>query len=88
MSTPETTSLDLREQYAEKYGFHDADQYVFKTRKGLNRDIVEQISRMKGEPQWMLDYRLKALEIFWKKPTPTWGGDLSHIDFQDIYYYV
>ena len=43
---------------------------------------------MKGEPAWMRDYRLKALEIFWKKPMPSWGGDLSQIDFQDIYYYV
>ena len=88
MSTTENPSLDIRNQYAEKYGFHDDDQYVFKTRRGLNRDIVEQISRMKDEPDWMREYRLNALEIFWKKPTPTWGGDLSHIDFQNIYYYV
>jgi len=80
--------LDLREGYAEKYGFHDAEQHVFKTRKGLNREIVTEISKHKSEPQWMLDYRLKALEIFEKKPLPTWGGDLSQIDFQDIYYYV
>jgi Fe-S cluster assembly protein SufB len=86
MST--TPSLDLREQYAEKYGFHDEDRFVFKTRKGLDAEIVSQISEMKGEPQWMRDYRLKALEIFNKKPLPTWGGDLGGIDFQDIYYYV
>jgi Fe-S cluster assembly protein SufB len=49
---------------------------------------VREISQMKGEPAWMLDYRLKALEIFEKKPLPTWGGDVSGIDFQDIYYYV
>ncbi len=82
------TRLDLREGYAEKYGFHDAEQHVFKSRKGLDRQIVEEISRLKGEPQWMTDYRLKALEIFEKKPMPGWGGDLSQIDFQDIYYYV
>jgi Fe-S cluster assembly protein SufB len=81
-------NLDLREGYAEKYGFHDAEQHVFKTRKGLDPEIVTEISKLKGEPQWMLDYRLKALEIFWKKSLPTWGGDLSSIDFQDIYYYV
>ena len=80
--------MDLREGYAEKYGFHDADQFVFKSRKGLDRDIVEQISKMKGEPQWMTDYRLKAYDIFQKKPMPNWGADLSTIDFQDIYYYV
>ncbi|HEV2106134.1 MAG TPA: Fe-S cluster assembly protein SufB [Candidatus Eisenbacteria bacterium] len=80
--------MGIREGYAEKYGFHDADQFVFKTRKGLDPEVVEQISKLKGEPQWMTDYRLKALEIFEKKPLPTWGGDLSHIDFQDMYYYV
>jgi Fe-S cluster assembly protein SufB len=80
--------MDLRDGYAEKYGFHDDEQHVFKIRKGLDRSIVEEISKMKGEPQWMTDYRLKALSVFEKKPLPTWGGDLSQIDFQDIYYYV
>ena len=88
MSKIETPNLDLRERYAEKYGFHDAEQFVFKTRKGLDREIVEQISKMKDEPQWMTDFRLKALEIFEKKPMPTWGPDLSTIRFDDIYYYV
>ena len=81
-------SMDMREGYAEKYGFHDSDQYVFRMRKGLDRSIVEDISKMKGEPQWMTDYRVRALEIFEKKPLPTWGGDVGQIDFQDIYYYV
>jgi len=80
--------LDVRSGYAEKYGFHDTEQHVFKSRKGLSREIVAEISKHKGEPQWMLEYRLKALEIFEKKPLPTWGGDVSKIDFQDIYYYV
>ena len=79
---------DTRDSYTEKYGFHDTEQHVFKSRKGLNKDIVAEISKHKGEPQWMLDYRLKALEIFEKKPLPTWGGDVSQIDFQDIFYYV
>src|SRR2546421_5373798 len=79
---------DLRESYTEKYGFHDTEQHVFKSRKGLDEGIVRELSLMKGEPQWMLDYRLKALEIFWKKPLPMWGGDVTGIDFQDIYYYV
>ena len=81
-------NLDLRDGYAEKYGFHDDEQHVFKSRKGLDREIVAQISELKGEPAWMRDYRLKALDIFFKKPMPNWGADLSHINFQDIYYYV
>ncbi len=86
MST--SPEMDLRDGYAEKYGFHDDEQSVFKSRKGLDADIVRQISKLKDEPQWMLDYRLKALEIFEKKPLPTWGGNVAEIDFQDIYYYV
>jgi Fe-S cluster assembly protein SufB len=81
-------NLDLRDGYAEKYGFHDDEQHVFKSRKGLDKEIVAQISELKGEPAWMRDYRLKALDNFFKKPMPNWGADLSHINFQDIYYYV
>ena len=80
--------IDVRDGYAEKYGFHDTEQHVFKSRKGLDRDIVQQISKLKGEPEWMLEYRLKALDLFESKPMPTWGGDVAAIDFQDIYYYV
>ncbi len=80
--------IDVRDGYAEKYGFHDTEQHVFKSRKGLDEAIVREISKLKGEPEWMLEYRLKALEIFGKKPMPTWGGDVGAIDFQDIYYYV
>ena len=80
--------LDLRESYEVKYGFHDTEQSVFKSRKGLDAEIVAQISDLKGEPRWMRDYRLKALEIFRQKPMPTWGGNVGEIDFQDIYYYV
>jgi Fe-S cluster assembly scaffold protein SufB len=88
MTTTPNPSLDIREGYAEKYGFHDTEQAFFKSRRGLDREIVAQISELKGEPQWMRDYRLKALEIFEKKPLPTWGGDVSEIDFQNIFYYV
>ena len=80
--------IDVRDGYAEKYGFHDTEQHVFKSRKGLDEAIVREISKLKGEPEWMLEYRLKALDIFGKKPMPTWGGDVGAIDFQDIYYYV
>src|SRR5947199_937220 len=83
-----TPSLDIRERYQEKYGFHDSDQYVFRSRRGRDAEIVSQISEMKGQPAWMRDYRLKALEIFERKPLPTWGGNVADIDFQNIYYYV
>jgi len=71
-----------------KYGFSDPETYVFKSRKGLDQDIVEKISAMKSEPAWMLEFRLKALDHFHKRPTPTWGGDLSKLNLDDIYYYV
>jgi Fe-S cluster assembly protein SufB len=88
MNVPANPTLGIRDRYTEKYGFHDPDQFVFKVRKGLDREIVEQISELKGEPAWMREFRLKSLEIFRQKPMPTWGGDLSQIDFDDIYYYV
>ncbi|MEO8639096.1 MAG: Fe-S cluster assembly protein SufB, partial [Chloroflexota bacterium] len=72
-----------------KYGWHDPEMkplHVMK--KGLSREVVEEISRIKGEPQWMTDLRLKAYRHFEARPMPTWGGDMSQIDFQDIYYYV
>src|SRR5574339_32322 len=72
-----------------KYGFHDRDDnYAFKSQKGLNREVVENISRMKGEPQWMLEFRLKALEHFQKRPMPNWGPSLKELNLDDIYYYV
>ena len=78
----------IRESYEEEYGFSDPDSYVFKTRKGLDANVVAQISEAKNEPQWMRDYRLKALEIYQSKPVPTWGPDLSGLREEDIYYYV
>ncbi|HLO02050.1 MAG TPA: Fe-S cluster assembly protein SufB, partial [Symbiobacteriaceae bacterium] len=78
--------LDIVGEY--KYGFHDPENYVFKSEKGLTREIVESISRFKNEPQWMLDIRLKALEVFESKPMPQWGTDLSEIDFNNIRYFV
>lgn len=71
-----------------KYAFKDAHQSIFQTGKGLNRDVVTAISKQKNEPQWMLDYRLRALEQFEKMPTPKWGGDLDDLNFDEIQYYV
>jgi Fe-S cluster assembly protein SufB len=72
-----------------KYGFHDRDDnYTFKSQKGLNREVVENISRMKGEPEWMLEFRLKALEHFQKRPMPNWGPTLKDLNFDEIYFYV
>ncbi|HZM22209.1 MAG TPA: Fe-S cluster assembly protein SufB [Anaerolineales bacterium] len=72
-----------------KYGFHDRDDnYTFKSQKGLSREVVENISRMKGEPEWMLEFRLKALEHFQKRPMPNWGPTLKDLNFDEIYFYV
>ncbi len=72
-----------------KYGFRDEEDYVFKSKKGLNREIVEEISRMKGEPDWMREFRLKSYEHFEKRPMPNWGSPgLAELDLQDIFYYV
>jgi len=71
-----------------EHGFNDGDVSVFRSERGLTTEIVEEISSMKDEPQWMLDYRLKSLEMFYKMPTPQWGGDLNSLDFDEITYYV
>jgi len=71
-----------------QYGFHDPDNYVFKSNRGISTETVAEISRYKNEPEWMLAFRLRAMEIFKKKPMPTWGADLSEIDFDNIFYYV
>ncbi|MBI2343955.1 MAG: Fe-S cluster assembly protein SufB [Deltaproteobacteria bacterium] len=77
-------------RYDELYGFHDPEKYTFKSSRGLTEEIVRSISGYKAEPEWMLRFRLKALEIFQKKPMPTWGDTerLESIDFDNIHYYV
>jgi Fe-S cluster assembly protein SufB len=80
---------DLIEDY--RHGFHDTEEnYVFKSGKGLTREIVERISAMKDEPAWMREFRLKAYDIFMSKPMPEWGDTalLSEIDFANIHYFV
>jgi len=85
MSDNVVLGVDL-DQY--RYGFRDEENYVFKSRKGLDHEIVDEISWMKGEPDWMRALRHKSLDIFFAKPVPTWGGDLSRLDYEDIYYYI
>ncbi len=79
---------DLRGPTDYKYGFHDVEDYKYKSGRGLTAQQVEEISRMKGEPDWMRQFRLRAHQIFMRKPMPTWGADLSGIDFDNIHYYV
>lgn len=86
MATDLKNNVDIGDY---QYGFHDpTDNYSFISRKGLDEDIIRQISAMKKEPQWMLDFRLEALQIFFDKPMPEWGGRLKDLNYQDIYYYV
>jgi len=97
-ATPETTKQltpaeaalrTLGGDYTERYGFHDAENYLFKAPKGLTRELVEKISEFKSEPQWMRDFRLKSLDHFLARPMPTWGSPhLAEVDFDDIHYFV
>ena len=103
MATPETTTVppgkqltdeesglkEIGADYTEKFGFHDPETgYAYKAPKGLSREIVESISEYKQEPEWMREFRLKALEHFYSRPTPNWGGNLGQIDWDDIHYFV
>jgi Fe-S cluster assembly protein SufB len=104
MTKPDTTTIpapgkvltekeaglkDIGSDYAERFGFHDPEGgYAYKAPKGLSRQLVEDISEYKKEPQWMREFRLKALDHFLSRPTPTWGGNLGQIDFDDIHYFV
>ena len=100
-TTPDTQARNLTELTPEeaeavaigeyKYGFakdDSAEAYAFKSRKGLNEEIIREISGHKSEPEWMLDFRLKSYQHFLDRPMPGWGADLSGIDFDDIYYYI
>jgi len=71
-----------------RYGFRDEEDYVFKSKRGLTRQVVEEISSMKGEPDWMREFRLKALDHYEKRPMPNWGGNLADLDFDNIFYYI
>ncbi len=86
MAQPDILNLD--QDYTQKYGFYDDIKPVFQTERGLTRRVVEEISYQKNEPKWMRDFRLEAYEIFMSKPMPTWGPDLSRLNFDEIVYYI
>lgn len=76
----------VKDDYA--YGFHDEEKPVFKSKRGLDHSVIDEISDHKNEPDWMRKFRHEALDIFLSKPMPTWGADLSGIDFEEIFYYL
>src|SRR5437763_16547909 len=101
VATPDTMTTDspvltenealarINADYEERYGFHDAENYLYKAPKGLTRELVARISEFKSEPQWMRDFRLKALDHFLARPMPTWGSPhLAEVNFDDIHYFV
>src|SRR5436190_16537110 len=94
MATPEVIAEQealkgLNADYTERYGFHDAEHYLYKAPKGLTRELVEKISEFKSEPQWMREFRLKSLDYFLARPMPTWGSPLlAEVDFDNIHYFV
>ncbi|MCH7883191.1 Fe-S cluster assembly protein SufB [Patescibacteria group bacterium] len=71
-----------------QYGFRDPENYVHRIGKGLSQKVIEEISYLKSEPEWMRNFRLRSLEIFFQKKMPTWGADLSPMDFNNIYYFI
>jgi Fe-S cluster assembly scaffold protein SufB len=88
--TDEASQLEgFKDRYADKYGFHVPENYVFRAKKGLSHEVVKEISFLKSEPEWMTDFRLAALDHFLARPMPNWGPDsLKAIDFDDIFYFV
>jgi Fe-S cluster assembly protein SufB len=90
---PEVTEAeslkDINADYLERFGFHDAENYLYKAPKGLTRDTVLHLSKHKKEPAWMLEFRLKALDHFLSRPQPTWGSPmLAEVDYDNIHYFV
>lgn len=79
---------EIFDKDSERFGFKDPEKYFYKSEKGLSKNIIEEISEMKGEPDWMRRFRLKAYEIFRKKHKPKWGPDLSKLNLNDIHYFV
>ncbi|MDW5593551.1 Fe-S cluster assembly protein SufB [Conexibacter stalactiti] len=94
MATPEVIAEQdalkgINADYTERFGFHDAENYLYKAPKGINREIVEKISEFKNEPQWMREFRLKSLDHFFAHDMPRWGSPmLREVDFDNIHYFV
>src|ERR687893_1910197 len=94
MATPEVIAeqqalVGINADYKEKYGFFDPENYLFKAPKGLTHRLVEEISEYKNEPEWMREFRLKALDHFLARPQPTWGSPfLADVDYDNIHYFV
>jgi Fe-S cluster assembly protein SufB len=86
MTSSDSQALGGLDDY--RYGFQDPEKYLYRARPGLHRDLVEEISSQKGEPEWMRAYRLKAFDHFLQRPMPTWGGDLTGLDLDAITYYI
>jgi Fe-S cluster assembly protein SufB len=82
----QTEFLDKLSEY--KYGFKDPENFVYRSKQGLDESVVREISAQKSEPEWMLEFRLRALEHFNQRPMPNWGADLSGLNMDEIYYYV
>lgn len=87
-TTADEQAATIAELSNYEYGWRDTDSAGQSARRGLNEDVVRDISALKGEPEWMLDLRLKGLRLFDKKPMPAWGSDLTGIDFDNIKYFV
>jgi Fe-S cluster assembly protein SufB len=89
LTDEESALKEIGRDYLERFGFRDPEGgYVYKAPKGLSKEVVASISEYKDEPLWMREFRQKALEHFMQRPTPTWGGNLGQIDFDDIHYFV
>src|SRR5205823_1761585 len=86
MTTTAHPELEGLDRY--KFGWADSDVAGESARRGLSEEVVRDISALKDEPPWMLDLRLKGLKLFRRKPMPTWGADLTGIDFDNIKYFV
>src|SRR5574341_2464605 len=87
MSTHESEVVrGIRSDY--EYGWSDPEHYVFKSSRGLSHELIDAISDHKSEPEWMRAFRHKSLDYFLARPMPSWGADLSGIDFDNIFYYI
>lgn len=87
---PKKSDVHIGDDYATRYGFSDPEEYFHKGAKGISHEVVEMMSRMKKEPDWMRALRHASLDTFLAKPMPKWGDQdiLNSIDFDDIYYYI